>query len=197
MIGLLCNACVELLQEAFDQTASPRLYFPREVIKIMPDSKPPPYEGDYFLAVYGSSFGSALDDGNVSLDAYMGISVTLTLRTPKYPMGKIGSEAYAKAYRGMSSIMWKIMKTLDKKPALLTKVAAYEEYDLIRDEGGQLFEYLRWANTDAAPLPVYDEHFSAYNEHLNDQAGLAIMGHTMTANFDRARAGNLQYDENA
>jgi len=197
MIGLVCQAVVELLQDAFDPAVNIRYPIDPASIRLMPDEKVPPYSGDYFLSVFGSQNGASVSDANTSLNASLGVSVCLTLRTTAFPVDDIGRVAYGEAYRSMSTIMWKVGLVIDKRPALFTKLKAMDEYVFLRTLGGQAYEYLRWSSTDPAPIPVYEDHFWARNEHLGDPYGLGIMGHRMTAVFTDAKAANLQYDENA
>ena len=193
MIGILCEACVEVLRDAFDPVTNARQPLHRELIDVMPDEKPPPFIGDYFLAVYGSDFSSPLEDANMALHASMSISVTLTMRSTPIPMDQMGRQLYVKRWTGMSSIMWKVMRTLDKNINIFAIIAAHPEFAVLYDEGARAFEFLRWRSTDANPRPAYQEHFSATNEHLEDESGTGIMGYTMTANFGGFRVSNPQF----
>jgi len=194
--GLLCVAVRDLLRDWFKD--NPRCPLSSDVIHVTPDEKPFPYSGDTFIAVYGSTWSPVNDDVNVALDYMLGVTCTLTVRTAYVPNNKLGLEVYAKQYLGMSATCVEIMRAVSQNTTLFSKLAANKEYQYYStpdDNGfviGQLFEYLRYQGTDATPNPVYAEHFTAKNEHLMDDAGLAIMGYTMSVRFGKARCGIRQ-----
>jgi len=192
MIGLLCLSVVETLQAAFDRTVQSQFPITPDMIDVMPDERPPPHCGTWFVSVFGSDFSPALTDSNVSLDAELTIQICLTFRSPTVPLAAFGREAYVAAYRGMSSVAWKIMTTLDKKPAVVSRVWTYPEYGVLREGHAQMYEFLRWRGTSPSPEPVYAEHFRARNEHLDDEDGEAIMGYKMALTFGGVKAGNIQ-----
>lgn len=192
MIGLLCSAVVEELQAAFDPQFQSQYPLLPDMISVMPDERPPPHCGSLFLSVYGSDFSPSIPDANVSLDADLSLELCLTMRSTSFSTASFGREGYTAAYRGMSSIAWKIMTTLDKKPSVVSRVYAYPEYLVLRESYAQMYEFLRWRGTSARPEPVYEDHFRAKNEHLDEEGGEAIMGYKMTLTFGGVKAGNLQ-----
>lgn len=194
--GLLCLAVRELLVDHFASYA--RLPLSNDVIKVMPDGKPPAYQGDWFIAVYGTDWSAVNDDVNRGLDYYLGVSCTLTRRMPYVPQDKRGPEIYAKDYVGMSAVCLRIIRAVALKTELFVKLQDLDEFQTYSDEEnsyaslvGNTYEYLRFQRCDPAPVPVGGDWFSAKNEHLADEAGETIMGYTMTVDFGKSRCGVL------
>lgn len=187
-IGYLTLACRDMLRDylrATATTAIPDLAFVDEEIQVTPQGRPPAVAGDKFIGIYGSSWEPAVLDSNVAIDAYMGITCVLTVRSPIYPQEKL-EEMYADVTVGMSAVSVAIMKALAQNANLYTYLAAYVDYKTY-----WTFEYLRWLGTDPEPAQVGDEWFSAKDEHLLDPAGQGIMGYTMSVRFGQARAGMI------
>lgn len=193
MIGLLCSAVSEVLQEAFSSQGQATYPIVPEMIDVMPDERPPPHCGTWFISVYGETFDPAISDANASLDADLGIGICLTMRSTTFSTASFGRGMYAQAYTGLSSIAWKIMTTLDKKPSVIAKVWTYPEYVALRSENAQMYEFLRWRSTSARPEPAYEDHFRAKNEHLDEEGGEAIMGWKMLLTFGGVKASSIQY----
>jgi len=193
--GLACVVIRDMLRDAFADYAS----FPLEShqIEVMPDNRPPPSCGDRFIAVYGDDWNPVTDDANTGLDYYLGVSCTLTIRSPKYPTWERGKSLYAKEYTGMGSVCLKIMTTVSQEVSFLTRIHALDEYvNEFYDETndlyvGQVYEFPRWLGTDPSPVPAYADHFRATNEHLQDQGGESIMGYTMTVRFGKIRCSTI------
>lgn len=190
--GLVSLAVRDLLRDSFLNYV--RFPLKANQIEVMPDIRPAPFQGNYFISVYGNDWSSVEDDTNVGLDYQLGVSCSLTFRSPTYPMKTQGIELYAKQFAGMSSVCLKIAKTVSQNTSIAARMSAFEEYLDYQDSSdstyvGQMFEYLRFQGCDPNPIPVYSDHFSAKNEHLSDEAGEAIMGYVMTVRFNRARCG--------
>jgi len=185
--GILSLAVRDLLRDHFSGDNFPLAPFAPEDIEVLPGPNPPPYVGNRFIAVYGSQWDPASPDVNVAIDGYLGVSCTLTVRSPTFPLSVQGVQLYAKEVTGMSRICYEITKAVTMKPDLYTRLAEYSSYD------SSVFEYLRWQGTDPAPIRVNADHFGAYNEHVeNDLNGTQTMGYTMTVRFGNARMGHLQ-----
>lgn len=189
-IGYLVIAVRDVLRAAFLPEKNPLLFFPEKAIDVMPSGQPPPDCGERFIAVHGSSWNPANDDANVALDAYMGVNVTLSCRTSWVPRGELGTRAYADTQLGMAQICYRIMTAVTMQAGSATDVPLFTALENLDGYvSGSIFEYLRWQGTDPAPLEQFSDWFTARNEHLEDPAGMAIMGHSMTVRFGKARAG--------
>lgn len=187
-IGYLTIAVRDMLRDYFVSDFFPDDPFTELEIEVMPDGKPPPDCGKKFLAVYGADWSPAITDNNIALDAYLGVNVTLTYRSPQIPPRGQGSHVYAQVQKGMAAICYHIMKYIPMQSADITTVPLYNYLAAQEDYVLSFTEYLRWMGTDAAPVPVFEDWFSAKNEHLMDPLGLDVMGYTMTVRFGQARA---------
>jgi len=184
--GYLTIACRELLRDylkAGATTAIIDMPFVDEEIQITPRGKPPAVMGDKFIGIYANSWEPAVLDSNVAIDAHLGVSCVLSVRSSIYPQEKL-EELYADVSVGMSAVCLKIMQCLAQNTALYTKLGELTDY-----ASYWTFEYLRWTGTDAEPQEAFEDWFSAKDEHLLDPAGQGIMGYTMTVRFGNARAG--------
>lgn len=187
-IGYLTLACRDLLRDylkADGTNAILDLPFIDEEIQVMPEGRPPAVAGDKFIGIYGSSWEPAVFDSNVAIDAYLGVTCVISVRSTIYPQEKL-EDLYADVSVGMSAIAVAIMKSLAQNTALYTYLGQYVDYKTY-----WTFEYLRWAGTDPEPQERGDEWFSAKNQHLLDPAGQDIMGYTMAVRFAQARAGMI------
>lgn len=185
-IGYLTLACRDMLRDYLRgnaATAIPDLAFIDEEIQVTPQGRPPSVAGDKFIGIYGSAWEPAVLDSNVAIDAYMGITCVLTVRSTIYPQEKL-EELYADVTVGMSAVCVGIMKALAQNANLYTYLGQYIDYKTY-----WTFEYLRWIGTDPEPLQVGDEWFTAKDEHLSDPSGQGIMGYMMSVRFGQARAG--------
>lgn len=189
-LGYLTLAVRNLLREYLGDGNFPANPFQESEIDVSPQGKPFAFNGQQFIGVYGASWSPATQDSNIGLDAYMGVNVVLTVRSPVFPQKKTGTEMYANLQCGMAAICWQIAKSVAMTSGSTTGVPLYDH--LLALEGYEqysIFEYLRWAGTDPEPIPAYQEWFSATNEHLGDPLGQPIMGYTMTVRFAEARGG--------
>lgn len=189
-IGYLALAVRNLLREYLNNENFPDNPFKESEIEVTPQGKPFAFNGQQFLGVYGSSWSPATQDSNIGLDAYMGINVVLTVRSPVFSQKKTGVEMYANLQCGMAAICWHIAKSVAMTSGSTTGVPLYAHLAAL--EGYvpySIFEYLRWSGTDPEPIPAYQEWFTATNEHLNDPLGQSIMGYTMSVRFAEARGG--------
>ena len=146
-IGYLTLACRDLLRDylkAEGSQAIAELPFIDEEIQVMPQGRPPAVVGDKFIGIYGSSWEPAVIDSNVAIDAYLGVTCVLTVRSSIYPQEKL-EDLYADVSVGMSAIAVAIMKSLAQNTALYTYMNTYTNYN------GWTFEYLRWLGTDPEP----------------------------------------------
>ncbi len=184
--GYLTIACRELLRDYLRSDATTAILdlpFVDEEIQVTPKGRPPAVMGDKFIGIYASSWEPALVDANVAIDAYLGVSCVLTFRSTVYPQEQL-EELYADVTVGMSAVCLKIMQCLAQNTSLYTELAELTNYSTY-----WTFEFLRWMGTDAEPVEVYEDWFSAKDEHLLDPMGQSIMGYTMTVRFGQARAG--------
>lgn len=188
-MGYLTLAARDVLRSALSPENYQDVGFEDCEIDVMPDGKPPPFVGDKFIAVFGSEWSPAIEDQNVAIDAYLGITCQLTYRTAYVPPDALGTHTYANVQLGMTEVCWRIMKALSMQAGstvdvplytALTKITGYAPYSFV--------EYLRWSGTDPAPIPVYADWFSGVNEHQEDDNGLAIVGYTMSVRFSKARS---------
>ena len=188
-IGYLTLAVRDVLRNALSPENYQDVGFENCEIEVMPDGKPPPFVGDKFISVYGSDWSPAIEDNNVALDAYLGVTCQLTYRTAYVPPDAVGTHSYANVQLGMTEVCWRIMKALSMQSGSETDVPLYTALTKITGYAPNSFvEYLRWAGTDAAPIPVYGDWFSGVNEHLNDENGLSMVGYTMSVRFSKARS---------
>lgn len=189
-IGYLSLAVRDVLRENINAEKFAVEPFQPDEIEVTPDGRPPAYMGKRFIGVFGSNWSAMVEDSNTALDAVMGITCVYTVRSTVFPQKKTGPQMYAEVLTGMGAVCLQIMKTVsmvggasDKIP-LFDALKRYDEYVEF-----SIFEYLRWQSTDPTPQPVYDDWFTARNEHTGDDSGTQIMGYTMSVRFGGARAG--------
>jgi hypothetical protein len=189
-IGYIVLAVRDVLRENLNAEKFAVEPFEADEIEVTPDGRPPAYMGKRFIGVYGNNWSAMTQDANTGLDATLGVTCVYTVRSPIFPQKKTGTDLYAQVLTGMASVCWQITKTVSMVGGSTTKIPLfdalkrYDEYDEF-----SIFEYLRWQSTDAMPQPVYDDWFTARNEHLEDESGMRIMGYTMSVRFGGARGG--------
>ena len=189
-IGYLVLAVRNLLREKLCEASFPERPFAEAEIEVSPGGRPMSWSGERFIGVYGSNWSPAQADSNIGLDAYLGVSCTLTYRSPAIPQRKTGPHLYADLQRGMAAVCWEIAKVVSMTSGSTTDVPLYTKLEELDGyEQYSIFEYLRWMGTDPEPVPQYADWFSAKNEHLLDPMGTSIMGYSMTVRFGQARGG--------
>lgn len=189
-IGYLVLAVRDVLRNNLNAENFAVEPFEPDEIEVTPDGRPPAYMGRRFIGVYGNNWSAMTEDSNTALDPVMGVTCVYTVRSPIYTQKKTGTVLYAEVLTGMTAVCWQIMKTVSMVGGATDKIPLFDA--LNRYDGYQefsIYEYLRWQSTDAMPQPVYDDWFTAQNEHLEDEAGMRIMGYTMSVRFGGARGG--------
>lgn len=189
-IGYLVLAVRDVLRENLNAENFAVEPFEIDEIEVTPDGRPPAYMGKRFIGVYGNNWSAMVEDSNTALDAVMGVTCVYTVRSPVYPQKKTGTHLYAQVLTGMAAVCWQITKTVSMVGGATDKVPLF---DALKNQDSyqqfSIYEYLRWQSTDAMPQPIYDDWFTARNEHLEDESGTRIMGYTMSVRFGGARAG--------
>lgn len=67
---------------------------------VQPDGMPPPSAGQMYAAIHGGAWDSADQEAH-RLDEYLGVAVTLSMRTAFTPRDRVGREAVRKAKKGL------------------------------------------------------------------------------------------------
>lgn len=189
-IGYLVLAVRDVLRDNLNAENFAVEPFEPDEIEVTPDGRPPAYMGKRFIGVSGSNWSAMTDDSNIALDGVMDVTCTYTVRSPVYPQKKTGTELYAEVLTGMAAVCFQIMKTVAMTGGSTTGIPLYDALKKYTSyQEFSVFEYLRWQSTDPSPQPVYDDWFTARNEHLEDEAGMRVMGYTMAVRFGGARMG--------
>lgn len=94
----------------------------QDAVEVMLDGMPPPWCGEQFIAVHpGEWFGQSDDD---DLDERVGISVTVTRRSPYAPQDEQGVEVWSRAQDGLDVTLRKVVAAVHKSYAVMNAANA-------------------------------------------------------------------------
>ena len=144
-----------------------------EECHVMPGPEPMPSCGQKFIAVYGHSWNASPDDFNASeaLVEWYGFTCAVSFRSSYVPFDRFGEELYVKALTGIEDFCREIMGNLHLNQSILnaTNALINSEQNPFHRDG--MLEQPRWASTDANPMLVGGDWFSASPD---DMAGLVM-----------------------
>ena len=133
---------------------------PSQQILVQEDGRPSPGAGDLFVSIHPTRWSvGPIDDGVTTIDEVYDLSVTLSIRTTIAPEELMASALYLKGYTpqggggylhiatGMEDYCRQIILAIDKQYAITTLANSY-----LGSTTFGLIEYLRWSDTDPAPI---------------------------------------------
>lgn len=149
MISVILPTVVDILRRELNLSA--------DVVGVRSNQRPPPTAGDFYLAVYGSSYGVFDPDINVGIDFNYSIGLTLTHRTQYNPYDIVDEELYVKGVQGMETILYKCCGALhlnfDMLGDLNTRIG------LLNTSAPAYIEPFRFKSMDPAPTNITEKWF--------------------------------------
>ena len=142
-------------------------------VDIMPDDRPKPTSGPWFVAIHGESWSPGNRDPNLAIEEVYGMGCTVTLRQSAIPRDEVGENLYIEATTSLEKICRQIMVSVHLNAAIRTTANAAITGD------DKIVEYFRWSGTEAKPRIVSGDWFFSNRPDVDT-------GYVMRVDFERA-----------